>query len=247
MKKFLKWSGIVILGIVILLFVTGWILSEPLPEGKNGSEADALAEKILTAIDQPAWDTTNYVSWNFGDRHHLLWDRDRKLVQVEWPDHKVLLNTQNQEGKAWKDGQILDSNQAQDELDKAWKYFCNDSFWLVAPGKVYDPGTSRKAVELEDGTQGLLISYSSGGVTPGDSYLWVVNDEGLPVKWKMWVSMIPIGGIEGSWEDWKALATGAKVATLHKIGFYELEIKDVKAGNAWEHVGLQDDPFAPLF
>jgi hypothetical protein len=248
MKKFLKGLGIGLLVLIVGLFVAGWIISEPLPEGKSGPEAEALAKKVLTATNQAAWDTTKYVRWNFADRHQLLWDRNRKLVQVEWGENRVILNTQNHlEGMAWEKGKQLEGEEAKAKLNTAWAYFCNDSFWLNAPGKVFDPGTSRKTVELEDGTQALLITYSSGGTTPGDSYLWILNEEGLPIKWKMWVSIIPIGGIEATWDKWKDLSTGGKVATSHQIGWYESILSDIQAGNDWVHVGVHEDPFAPLF
>lgn len=247
MKKFLKWLGIGLLGLIIVAFIAGWIASEPLPEGKAGPEAESLAQKMLAATAQAAWDSTSYIAWNFADRHQYIWDQDRKLVQVVWSDTKVLLNTQNQEGKVWESGQQLEEEQARKKLDDAWAYFCNDSFWLNAPGKIYDPGTSRKVVVLEEGTRGLLVTYSSGGVTPGDSYLWILDEQGLPKAWKMWVGIIPIGGIFSTWEKWQTLPTGAKVATLHQIGFYELKISNIQGGNDWPSVGLQEDPFAPLF
>lgn len=244
---FLKWSGIGFLILVGGALIAGWIISEPLPEGKEGPEAEVLAEKIMAATNQAAWDTTHYISWNFADRHQLLWDRKRKLVQIEWADNRVILNTQNHlEGIAWENGIQLSDEEAKKKLNTAWAYFCNDSFWLNAPGKVFDPGTSRKIVEQEDGSQALMVSYSSGGTTPGDSYLWMLDDQGLPVKWKMWVSILPIGGLEASWDQWQELSTGGKVATVHDIGGYQSTITNLKAGNDWAQVVGSEDPFVPL-
>ena len=248
MKRFLKWAGIGLLVLIAGLFIAGWIISEPLPEGEAGPEAEALARKLQTATDQKAWDTTHVIRWDFAGRHQLLWDRNRKLVQVEWSENKVILNTQNHlDGVAWENGTQLLGDAAKEKLNKAWAYFCNDSFWLNAPGKVFDPGTSRKIVTLEDGSEALLISYESGGVTPGDSYLWFLDENGLPVKWKMWVSILPIGGLEASWADWQELPSGAKVSTTHKIGWYESGLTDIKSGNSWEDLGLEEDPFAAMF
>lgn len=247
MKKFLKWAGIVVLSLIVILFVTFRMLSDPIPEGTTGPDAEALAQKIWLATAQDAWDTTRYVSWNFDNRHQFIWDRERDLVQVDWQDYRVLLNTQTQQGKAWLKGQLLEEGKAAKKLNRAWQYFCNDSFWLNAPGKIFDPGTSRSLVKLENGDDALLVSYSSGGVTPGDSYLWLTDEQGLPHSWKMWVSILPVGGVEASWANWQQLPTGGQVATEHDLGFYQSKILDIRAGQHWESLGLSDDPFGELF
>ena len=246
MKKFLKWSAIIIVSLIVILFLVVQIISEPLPEGKEGAGAEALAQKMLVATDQAAWDTTVFVRWDFAGLHQYLWDRKRHLVQVEWRSNRVLINTQNQEGKAWEDGQELEGEATRKKLDEAWTYFCNDSFWLNASGKIYDPGTTRKLVNLEDGSEGLLITYASGGVTPGDSYLWILDESGLPIKWKLWVNIFPIGGMETTWEQWQELSTGAKVATFHDLGVYQLKISKVEAENDWRNLGLDEEPFVGL-
>ncbi|MGS0527908.1 hypothetical protein ACU8V7_24695 [Zobellia nedashkovskayae] len=96
-------------------------------------------------------------------------------------------------------------------------FFNNDSFWLVAPFKVFDSGTQRSLVTLEDGSNALMITYSSGGSTPGDSYLWHLGPNGLPESYQMWVSIIPIGGLKATWDDWKIMESGAFLPTSHKL------------------------------
>ena len=99
---------------------------------------------------------------------------------------------------------------------------------------------------MPDGTEGLMVSYSSGGVTPGDAYLWILDENNLPKSWKMWVSIIPVGGMEFSWDQWTTLTTGAKVATLHESSFLNLDISDLKGAVNQEDLGLDEDPFRAL-
>jgi hypothetical protein len=90
----------------------------------------------------------------------------------------------------------------------------------------------------------LLVSYSSGGVTPGDAYLWILDENGLPKAYRMWVNILPVGGLKSSWEDWKTLPTGAKYAASHILfGTYNAEVSNVNSGADWASLGLEKDPF----
>jgi hypothetical protein len=89
-----------------------------------------------------------------------------------------------------------------------------------------------------------MVSYSSGGVTPGDSYLWILDENNRPVAWKMWVKIIPIGGVRSSWADWVQLPTGAWVATSHKTAFLTSKITNLEAGMSLTDLGMDKDPFA---
>jgi hypothetical protein len=109
--------------------------------------------------------------------------------------------------------------------------FNNDSFWLVAPYKVFDQGTTRQLVALEGGRDALLVTYSSGGTTPGDSYLWILGDDGLPASYKMWVKIIPIGGLEATWANWQRMESGIMLPTSHQVGPLTLEMGEVRAFN----------------
>ena len=76
-------------------------------------------------------------------------------------------------------------------IQTAQHFFNNDSFWLVAPYKVFEQGVERRIVDY-DGKKPLLVTYTSGGSTPGDSYLWILDENGFPTSYKMWVSLIPL-------------------------------------------------------
>ncbi|MCB0547284.1 MAG: hypothetical protein KDD19_06810 [Phaeodactylibacter sp.] len=246
MRKVLKWAGLTLGALLIVGIVAGVVAHQPLPKGKTGAEADQLARKMLLATGKEAWDSTRYVRWSFPGGHHYVWDKFREYVQVEWNGKKVLLHTPAQRGRAWEEGAELQGEAAAKRIRQAWAFFCNDSFWLNAPAKAFDPGTTRELIEAGDGKQSLLVRYSGGGVTPGDSYLWELDEQGLPVSWKMWVSVLPIGGLEASWEGWTTLETGARLATRHKIGFLTIEATGLSGGGSLQSVGLGQDPFLPL-
>ncbi len=246
MKKFLKWFFILLVVLIGIIAIAGFLLSESKPEGKPSPKADAIAQKMMEAVDQAAWDTTAIISWDFAGRQQYLWGKERNFVKVMWGDNTVFLNTKSVTGKAFINEVALSGDEANNAVQMAWRHFCNDSFWLNAVVKAFDPGTSRSMVKTKDGKDAMMVSYASGGVTPGDAYAWILDKNGLPTSYKMWVSIIPIGGVEFTWEKWITLETGAKIATLHKSAVFDLEMRDVKGAASWEAYGFTEDPFVEL-
>ncbi|MCB0737861.1 MAG: hypothetical protein KDC92_10140 [Bacteroidetes bacterium] len=228
MKLLLKILKILLLIIICLgaiFFITKLVVDEKLPEGKEGLKAELIAMKMLKAINHKAWKKTESVRWNFADRHQLLWDKKRNLAKVEWGGNTVFVNLSTQKGYALVEGKEVEDQKL---VDKAYAWWANDSYWLNPISKIYDAGVTRKLVESEDGKKSLLVTYSSGGVTPGDSYLWHLGDDGLPTEWQMWVKIIPFKGMPATWENWKESETGVKYASKHKLGPLTTEITDVE-------------------
>jgi len=242
-----KKLGIGCLSIMALLVVVGIIafifMNESLPEGNLGPEADALANSMLERLDKEAWDSLNYISWSFMNQHHYMWDKRDNVANIRWADNEVLLDLDQVTGVAKVNGEIVDENRNAELTSKAWGYWCNDSFWLYAPYKIFDKGTSRSIVKNADGSKALLITYEGGGVTPGDSYLWLLDESDMPYAYKMWVSIIPLGGIHVEWKDWKTLEGGAMIAQNHPIAFANVTISDIKSGQNVSDLGVSVNPF----
>ena len=224
-----------------------WLyVQEPIPQGQTGAAAEALTQSLETAAGIAAWQKTGAIRWKFAGHAHL-WDRDRKLYRLEDGNAVVLLDLETRLGRAWDAEEELSGSDRSDALEQAWSTWCNDTFWLNPLEKLRDPGITRSLVDLDDGRKGLLVSYASGGVTPGDSYLWIPGEQDRPSAWKMWVSISPIPGIEISWEGWTKLETGAWVSTRHQIGPLTMTLNKVEAAASLaELLDGEDDPFAPL-
>jgi len=158
-----------------------------------------LAEKMLRAINHDAYKQTNYIEWSFVGRQHYKWNKQQQLVEVKWGETVVNLNIQHTDSSTVTVNNSEVTGAARlESIEQGVAHFNNDSFWLIAPNKAFDPGTERRIVLLENGKKALLVSYSSGGNTPGDSYLWLLDETGLPTAFRMWVSVIPIGGLEAT-------------------------------------------------
>lgn len=241
MKKLL-----IILGSSVLVLVIAYlILDEELPKGEKGARAEQLTDKMFNGLNKPAWDSIPFISWSFRGSHHYVWDRNNDLVKIAWDDYEVFMKLNDVTGKAFKQGSELDGEEANKAIEEAWSFWCNDSFWLIAPFKARDPGTTRKYLKLEDGLDGLLVQYESGGVTPGDAYLWAITGDGIPQYYKMWVSIIPIGGVKATWSEWKEFE-GVMISTEHQMGPMEIPVTEIKAGTTLPEIGQKHNLFSSL-
>lgn len=230
----LKKLGKILLGTLVLLFILAGILytiyNEERPTGIESDKADSLALKMLVALNNEAYKETRFLEWSFANgKHHYRWDKQANTVNVAWSDYIVHLDlNESKKSSVLKAKVSISGAEKQKLLKKATTFFNNDSFWLVAPFKIFDPGTERSIVTLEDGTEVLLVTYTSGGDTPGDSYLWKLQPNGFPLSFKMWVSIIPIGGIEASWDEWQITESGAFLPSKHSIGQITFDMRDVR-------------------
>jgi hypothetical protein len=230
MKKFFKFIGILLLLLIIALGVYYFANNESLPEGKKGKEADALAIKMFNAINNDAFENIEIIEWNFRGKHFYKWYKQENIVEVSWDKNNVLLHTnQAEKSEVFINDLKVENNEI---LKNARDFFNNDSFWLIAPFKIFDAGTERSIVNY-NGKDALLITYTFGGSTPGDSYLWILDENYVPTSFKMWTSIIPIGGVSGTWSDWKNTAAGIKLPTKHTLSLFgmELNMGKVKAYN----------------
>ncbi|GGG45861.1 hypothetical protein GCM10011414_14340 [Croceivirga lutea] len=232
MKKVLKSLGILFVLVLVGLFIFAWVTNEPLPTGKMGKEADTLAQKMLSALNEDAYKNTRYLEWSFANgAHSYKWDKAMGKCVVMWDDIVVHLNLNDPTKSKVFEKEKLISAGTEKTIQKAVDYFNNDSFWLVAPYKVFDKDVERRLVTKPNGDKALLITYKSGGSTPGDSYLWELNDDGFPNNFKMWVKIIPIGGVEATWEDWLVTESGAYLPKSHKLGPITLSMGNVRGSN----------------
>lgn len=220
-KKIFLALVVISLGLVLVI---QWF-SKPLPESIAGPEADGLARDVQEALNITGYKALNEIQFSFRD-HHYLWNKAEERVLVSWEDYQVdLILSETENSKILQGGK--ESNRI-DLIDKAKAYFYNDSYWLVAPFKFFDPGVVRSLVETNDGSKALLITHTSGGVTPGDSYLWYFDENLIPTHFELWVSIIPIKGVSATWSSWVSKQE-VLFSSFHKLGPLEITIGDLEA------------------
>ncbi len=234
----------------LIVIVTVKVLEPEIPEAQAGPDAEALADKIERAVRLNRWQNTAAVSFVFdlrGNRHFRDFERD--FVEVIFGaggrETRVLYDNRSLKYVAFQRGENgerrLDGAEAAEAFELARKYHVNDFFWLNPFATFNAPG----AVVKKAGDRALLLTFESGGVTPGDAYLIITDENGLPQRWNMWVQILPLKGLEFTFENWTELETGARVSLDHKGSLAEVTLSKVKAYTRYPEPG-GNDRFQPL-
>ncbi|MDX1430768.1 MAG: hypothetical protein R3282_10790, partial [Rhodothermales bacterium] len=160
--------------------------------------ADSLAHRMVEAHGGlSAWAGVRYLRFDFGfespERSGLtarhLWDRQTGDYRLEWfpgtdTTAVALFNVNTREGKVFVNGEQA-AQGVSEMLDSAYRRYINDTYWLLAPLKVFDDGVRRTmATDSASGEHVLALSFADVGLTPGDRYWLTVDSEtGMLRRW----------------------------------------------------------------
>ena len=172
--------------VVALALVT---LSGAWPARAAESDSDPKAVAIATATLEAlggakAWEASRYFRFDFfGFRTHH-WDRWSGRHRLEGKtkegvEYVVLSDLNTREGKVFLDGKEASGEEAKKWLENAYGAFINDTYWLLMPYKLLDPGVHLKydGEETLDGVvyDKLKLTFGKVGLTPGDTYWAYIN------------------------------------------------------------------------
>lgn len=227
--------------VAISLFLLVRLKSEPLPAGTLGVEAEVLTDRIEAAVGLAAFRKTGAVAFTFRGENRHFCDLTRRYSEVRWQDsgdewtvqfdhrsaHHLVLRNENP---------VTDAARRAAVFQEALKRHTNDFFWFNPFSALRAPGTQRRLV----GARALLVTFGTGGLTPGDSYLIVTDHAFRPVFVRMWVAVLPIRGMRFSFEGWKKMTTGFEVSLKHRSDFAEVNLTDVAAMAEYPEPGKPD-------
>lgn len=187
------------LTILVLSMTTVQISAQSLP----AASAEEIAKRVFDTAAGDAWEKARYISFAFAA------ERDGKVVTSipqsydrftgdyrvagknrEGVPYTVIMNVSTKAGRAWLDGKEVADPKAL--LESGYGRFINDTYWLLMPLKLRDPGSRLELAETKTDECGrtydiLKISFDQGiGLTSGDQYwMWVNRDTNLIDRWEM--------------------------------------------------------------
>jgi hypothetical protein len=151
----------------------------------------AMVQQIETAMGGVEnYNNIKFITWDFAKRK-LYWNKWTGDVRIESPKDTlvILVNVNTVKGKVFKNNELLNENAAKKWLNKGKNWWINDSYWLVMPWKLQDPGVTLKYVKteaLENGNTAdvLQLTFTDVGVTPENKYhIFVDQTDNLIKQW----------------------------------------------------------------
>jgi len=181
-----------------------------------------IADQVMSALGgAKRWNSLRGLRWSFEVAVH---DTIRSSRRHSWDKHtgwhKVsgktrdgipftfIDNINTGEGRAWMNGQAIEGDSLAKLLKRAKSLWTNDTYWMLMPYKLRDPGVVLKYEDpVREGDyiwDKLALSFEHVGETPGDRYWVFVNRATHRVeKWEMVLQGDAPPPIAYTWEGWE--------------------------------------------
>jgi len=211
-----------------------------------------VADQMLAALGgKEAWEATRFLHFGFAGRREHWWDKHTGRYRLEGATKEnepyiVLMDLDTKQGRAWLKGDEVQGDKLKELLDNAWGAWVNDTYWLLMPYKLRDPGVILKYAG-EETVEGavydkLALSFHQVGLTPGDRYWAYVNrSTHLMDRWAYILeSMDPQGPpTVWAWQGWarhgqiQLAPERAQVGADRRISLEPLEVPPALADSVF--------------
>ncbi len=204
-------SFLLIFLVLILTIFINCVQEQNPPPAENGFDRSKSDQKALQVVDEmwealggkDKWQKTRFLSYHWlvevngevrSDYRHD-WDRYTNEYRVEGTsrngEHFVaIFNTQTKAGDVFLDGtKVIEDTTKTQWLERAYGRYINDSYWLIMPYKLNDPGVVLN-YEGEKEVDGQIydlvkVTFEDVGLTPGDTYwAYIGKSDRLMHKWE---------------------------------------------------------------
>jgi hypothetical protein len=208
----------------VLFFALAFAPFGSLRADENSAKAQQLATEVWRAAGGEHWGDVREISFAFvveqngkelmRAEHH--WNLVENTDEVKWKDKSVKVN--------------LASPATDDDGKAGYARWVNDSYWLLAPLKLRDPGAnlayegSKKIAGKQ--CEVVRLSFGKVGLTPGDQYLLYIDPAVNQItSWDYMPHPDTIAHM--TWDAYRE-AGGLVLSTEHSLGDKKIRIADLK-------------------
>ena len=160
--------------------------------------ADALAHRALDAAGGPAWATARYFEYTFNvyrgaervSSFPQRWNRVTGDYRVSGTDAKrnefvAIVNVNTKKGRAWLNGEEVHDSRLDHTLALALRRFENDTFWLLMPLRLVEPGVKLEAMGERTDSCGRTWDVVKLTGEGSSHWAWIHRDTGYVEEWDM--------------------------------------------------------------
>lgn len=198
---------------------------------QTDEKAMAIAGEVMEALGgEEAWNSTRFIRFTFAGRRTHHWDKwtGRHRLEGTSPEGEhfvVLHNLQDRQGEVWLDGEKVAGEKAEQWLERAYGAWINDTYWLLMPFKLTDPGvilTYQGNETIGEVTYHKLhLRFESVGLTPGDQYWAYIHPETrLMDRWAYHLERMKKDEppVVWEWQGWQRYGNILLAPERHKVG-----------------------------
>lgn len=212
------------------------------------SEPQADAAPVMHAMESAqggstAWQGMRYLRFDWvverggteAARARHLWDRTTGNYRVEWKNRDghsltALFNIGTKSGRVWVDGAPAAAADSAALVARAYGRFINDTYWLLMPSKLGDPGVHVEhagTADVNGRTCDILhLHFDQVGLTPGDQYwAYVDRQSHLMVRWAFFLEGDKDKGAPSldkasawDWTDWQKFGSVMMSRDRRQVG-----------------------------
>lgn len=193
--------------------------------------ANDVAEALIQALGgQQTWDRAHHICFTFASARFHCWDKYTGNHRLEGKNQQgqtfvVLENINTHQGTAYLNGQPVPEDQVKAYVDGAYQAWANDTYWLLMPYKLKDPGVNLEYAGSEeiDGVryEKLHLTFQNVGITPGDQYWAYINPStGLMERWSYILQNQDKNGppTQWLWQGWQKYGDLMLAPTRTQVG-----------------------------
>jgi hypothetical protein len=199
-------------------------------------KAEAVARSLSDAMGgQATWSRVPYLRFDFVilrdgkevDRRSHWWDKAHSRYRAEWKEDDgshvaAVVNLLDRSGKSSTDGKADTDTLLAKHVREAYEVWVNDTYWLIMPFKLGDPGAHLRFDHSEKKPAGahdvLSLTFDSNtGLTPKDHYwLYINQSTHLLDRWEFLLQGRKPPPAGATWEEWEPVGP-LRIATLHRM------------------------------
>ena len=201
---------------------------------ERDAKADAVGRELIAAMGgESAFEKARQFQFDFVvvkegkavARFSHVWDRYTGDYRLSGTDkagapYVVYFNVNTKAGNVFVNNVPAEGDEKAKRLEGAYGRFINDTYWLLAPWKIFDPGVhlsydGEKPCSSGGSCDVLKLSFDNVGMTPKDIYwLWITRDGRHMVQWQYVLGGASEPPTTVEWKDWQRL--GGMMLSLDK-------------------------------